>query len=112
MYDEFNPLEHVLLEDALDVVADLDCVSGRGVHLGVSGGVSSLIGALLQALTAALRFDRLRFGFGVPGALMEDFSDPRACCWRVPVGIPNGPGFSRRKRETQNDSTQKRAVVK
>lgn len=101
MYDEFNPLEHVLLEDALDVAADLDCVSGRGVHLGVSGGVSSLIGALLQALTAALRFDRLRFGFVVPGALMEDFSDPRACCWRVPVGIPKGTWIFPEKKRNQ-----------
>lgn len=95
MYDEFNPLEHVLLEDALDVAAGLDCGSRRGVHLGVSGGVSSLMGALGKwALTAALRSDRLRFGFGAPGVLMKDFLDPRACCWRVPVGIPKEPGVS------------------
>lgn len=92
MYDEFNPLEHVLLEDALDVAAGLGRDSGGGVHFGVSGGVSNLMGVLgkliFRALIAALRSDRLRFGFAIPGTSMGSFLDPLACCWRVPVVIP------------------------
>lgn len=75
MYEEFNPLEHVLLEDVLDVDVGLDCGSG-GVHLGVPGGVSSLTGtsskSIFRTLAAILRFDRRRCGFPAAAAEVEE----------------------------------------
>lgn len=93
MYDELNLLERILLEDVLEV--EVGCCSGVGVDLGVSGGVSNLMGVrgrlIFRVLTAVLRVDLLNFASAAPWALMWDFLDFPAWCplfWYDPAGIP------------------------
>lgn len=93
MYEEPNLLERILFEDVVEV--DVCCGSGGGVDLGVSGGVSSLMGArgklISRALVAVFRVDLLSPGLVAPLDLRDGFLGPpvwRPLGWRISLGIP------------------------